>query len=54
MAADEFYLKAELPIHPGEFYENYSCFLEDGVGLIRSFWDEWNKLYQGEQETARY
>lgn len=52
-AADEFYLKAELPIPPVEFYENYPV-LEDGVGLIRSFWDEWNKLYQGEQEAAKY
>jgi len=52
-AADELYLKAGLPIPDGEFYENYPV-LEDGVGLIRSFWDEWNTVYQFEQDTVRF
>jgi len=52
-AADEFYLKAEIPIPNEEFYENYPV-IEDGVGLIRSFWDEWKSLYRADQETAKY
>ena len=51
--ADELYLKAESPIPSGEFYENFPV-LEDGVGLIRSFWDEWNKAYRADQEIAKY
>lgn len=40
-AADEFYLKAGLPIHDAEFYENMDQ-LENGVGLIASLRDEFN------------
>lgn len=35
-AADEFYLKAELPIPDAEYYEDYPQ-IENGVGMLRSF-----------------
>ncbi len=38
-AADEFYLKANLPIPPESYYEGYVQ-IENGVGLIRKFEDE--------------
>ena len=38
--ADEFYLKAELPIPDCDYYEDYPQ-IENGVGLIRSFIDEY-------------
>ncbi len=37
--ADEFYLKAKIPIPPTEYYEDYPQ-IENGVGLLRSFSDE--------------
>ncbi|MBQ8720209.1 MAG: DUF512 domain-containing protein [Clostridia bacterium] len=37
--ADEFYLKAERPIPDTEYYEEYPQ-IENGVGMIRSFTDE--------------
>lgn len=52
-AADEFYLKAESPIPSGEIYENYPV-LEDGVGLIRSFWDDWKNVYRADQEIVKH
>ena len=38
-AADEFYLKAKRPIPEAEYYEEYPQ-IENGVGMIRSFLDE--------------
>ena len=38
-AADEFYLKAHRPIPEAEYYEDYPQ-IENGVGLLRSFSDE--------------
>ena len=38
-AADEFYLKAGLPIPDSEYYEDYPQ-IENGVGMLRSFSDE--------------
>ena len=38
-AADEFYLKAGLPIPDTDYYEDYPQ-IENGVGLLRSFSDE--------------
>lgn len=37
--ADEFYLKAGLPIPDGEYYEGYPQ-IENGVGMLRSFEDD--------------
>jgi putative radical SAM enzyme (TIGR03279 family) len=37
--ADELYLKAELPIPPAEYYEDFPQ-IENGVGLMASFEDE--------------
>ena len=37
--ADEFFLKAERKIPNADFYEDYPQY-ENGVGLIRSLWDE--------------
>lgn len=39
--ADEFYLKAGLPIPTGEYYEEYQQ-IENGVGMLRSFCDEFS------------
>lgn len=41
-ASDEWYIKAELPIPDEDFYEGYPQ-LENGVGMIRSFQDEFNE-----------
>ncbi|MBQ8381552.1 MAG: DUF512 domain-containing protein [Clostridia bacterium] len=38
-AADELYLKAELPLPSGEYYGSYPQ-IENGVGMLRSFADE--------------
>ena len=38
-SADELYLKAELPLPPTEYYEEYPQ-IENGVGMLRSFSDE--------------
>ena len=38
-AADELYLKAGLPLPDADYYEDYSQ-LENGVGMLRSFSDE--------------
>ncbi|NLK73999.1 MAG: DUF512 domain-containing protein [Clostridiales bacterium] len=40
-ASDEWYIKAELPIPDGDAYEGYPQ-LENGVGMIRSFQDEFH------------
>ncbi len=40
-AADEFYLKAGRPIPKADYYEDYSQ-LDNGVGMLRSFFDEFN------------
>ena len=39
--ADEFYLKAGLPMPPDEYYEEYQQ-IENGVGMLRSFSDEFS------------
>ena len=38
-AADEFYLKAGIPVPDTEYYEDYAQ-IENGVGMLRSFMDE--------------
>ena len=40
-AADELYLKAGLPIPDSDYYEDYPQ-IENGVGMLRSFADEFN------------
>lgn len=40
-AADEFYLKAGRPVPDSEYYEDYPQ-IENGVGMLRSFMDEFN------------
>ncbi|MCQ2559178.1 MAG: DUF512 domain-containing protein [Clostridia bacterium] len=42
-ASDEFYLLADQPLPPEEFYADYPQ-IENGVGLIRQFWSEWQEL----------
>lgn len=44
-AADEFYLKAHLPVPSGESYEGFPQ-IENGVGMIRSFADEIEEALQ--------
>ena len=39
-AADEFFFLAEEEVPPAEYYEDY-CQLENGVGLVRLLWEEW-------------
>ncbi len=46
--ADELYLKAELPLPDAEYYEEYPQ-IENGVGMLRSFMDEFGV---GEEDIA--
>lgn len=41
--ADEFYLTAGLPIPGNSYYDDY-CQIENGIGLIRWFWEEFGEL----------
>ena len=50
-AADEFYLKAERKIPNAEYYEEYPQ-IENGVGLIRSFSDEFSVAAEDIVELA--
>lgn len=46
-AADEFFLKAQMPIPPADYYEGYVQ-IENGVGLLRQFKDAFeNSLKSG-------
>lgn len=47
-AADEFYLKASCPLPPTEYYEDFPQ-IENGVGMLRSFSDEFN-MAEGDVE----
>ena len=49
-AADEFYLKAALPLPSAEYYEGYPQ-IENGVGMIRSFEEDF-KMGIEDAETA--
>lgn len=40
--ADEFYLKAGMPIPDAAYYDNYEQ-IEDGVGMLRLFEQEWHQ-----------
>ncbi len=42
-AADELYLNAGLPLPPAEEYEGFPQ-LENGIGLVRAFVDEWESV----------
>jgi len=42
-ASDEFYFLAGLTIPLAEAYEDYSQ-LENGVGMVRYFWDQWQEV----------
>lgn len=54
-AADEFFLLAEAPIPPADYYEDF-CQLENGVGLVRTLWDDWeiekSRLPQGLEQPC--
>lgn len=50
-AADEFYVLAGREVPPARFYEGYPQ-LENGVGLIRVFLDEWTKVEQRLPQTV--
>lgn len=41
--ADEFYVKAGIPVPAGEYYDDYSQ-IENGIGLIRLFMDDWQEI----------
>jgi putative radical SAM enzyme (TIGR03279 family) len=43
--SDEFYLLAEEQVPPSERYAGFPQ-LENGVGLVRLFWDEWEEIEQ--------
>ena len=49
-AADEFYLKAGMEIPSAEYYEGYPQ-LENGVGMLRSFADEFSMCLEDEAES---
>ena len=48
-AADEFYLKAKRPIPDADYYEDYPQ-IENGVGLLRSFADEFGLAFEDIEE----
>ena len=52
-AADELYLKAGLPIPDAEYYEDYPQ-IENGVGMLRSFTDEFMEAYGDIQDMGDY
>ena len=47
--ADEIFLRAERQIPNAEYYEDYPV-LEDGVGLLRSFLEEWQQLWAKQRD----
>ncbi len=50
-AADEFYLKANREIPPTDYYEDYPQ-IENGVGMLRSFSDEFNMCIEDLKEAT--
>ena len=48
-AADEFYLKSGRPIPDSEYYEEYPQ-IENGVGMLRSFMDEFGMRFEDLEE----
>lgn len=46
--SDEFYLKAERPLPEADFYEEYPQY-ENGVGMMRSLYDEFFAALEGEE-----
>ena len=50
-AADEFYLKSGRPIPDADYYEDYPQ-IENGVGMLRSFSDEFGMCIEDVQELA--
>ena len=51
-AADEFYLKSGRPLPDAEYYEDYPQ-IENGVGMLRSFSDEFGMALEDIEEFAR-
>ena len=51
-AADEFYLKASRPLPPTEYYEDYPQ-IENGVGMLRSFSDEFGMAVEDVEDMIR-
>ena len=51
-AADEFYLKAKRPIPDADYYEDYPQ-IENGVGMLRSFSDEFGMALEDIEEFAK-
>jgi len=41
-AADEWYFLAGEPVPPPEYYDGFPQ-LENGIGLVRDFWEDWEK-----------
>ncbi len=50
-AADEFYLKAHRPIPEEEYYEGYPQ-IENGVGMLRSFEEEFGMAWEDVQDMV--
>ena len=51
-AADEFYLKANRPIPDADYYEDYPQ-IENGVGMLRSFSDEFGMAFEDIAEFSK-
>ena len=49
--SDEFYLAAGADFPPAAFYDGYPQF-EDGIGMVRSFMDEWTELLPKMRQAA--
>jgi len=43
--ADEFYLMAGAPVPSGRYYDGYPQY-ENGIGMVRSLLDEWNRTHR--------
>ena len=49
--ADEFYLNAGIEVPAAEFYDGFEQY-EDGIGMIRSFIDEWQAFVEAPQTAG--
>lgn len=49
--ADEFYLNAQVPLPVAEEYDGYGQY-EDGIGMVRSFLEEWDAFWRSHGTAA--
>ena len=49
--ADEFYLNAQIPLPLAEEYDGFGQY-EDGIGMVRSFLEEWDAFWRAHSASA--